>query len=78
MQGLGTVVEDLSFLGEMSVICPDCLGQRFDDKVLSVKWEGMTLRDVLDLTVEEARLKFSFVKDIENDLLKISEMALVT
>src|SRR5690606_1773730 len=30
-KGLGTVTEDLSFLGEMDVICPACEGRRFSE-----------------------------------------------
>lgn len=54
-RGLGTVVEDLSFLGEMDVICPACNGRRFDDEVLSVELRGKNLLAILKLTVVEAR-----------------------
>jgi excinuclease ABC subunit A len=54
-RGLGTVTEDLSFLGEMEVICPACNGRRFTDAVLSVTLRGKNLLEILDLTVAEAR-----------------------
>lgn len=54
-RGLGTVVEDLSFLGEMEVICPACAGRRFTDEVLQVKLRGRNLLEILELTVAEAR-----------------------
>lgn len=57
-RGLGSVVEDLSFLGEMDVICPACQGKRFQEKVLEVTYNGKNLIDVLSLTVEEARSFF--------------------
>ncbi len=57
-RGLGTVVEDLSFLGEMDVSCPTCEGRRFKDEVLSVEWNGRNLLGILGLTVSEARTYF--------------------
>lgn len=59
--GLGTVVEDLSFLGEMEIQCPSCEGRRFGDKVLSINYRGKNLTDILSMTVAEAR-EFFFDK----------------
>ncbi|NBQ54098.1 MAG: hypothetical protein EBU49_11025, partial [Proteobacteria bacterium] len=44
-RGLGTVSEDLSFLGDMEVTCPECQGRRFGDAVMSVSWRGKNLSD---------------------------------
>ncbi|MCX6107411.1 MAG: excinuclease ABC subunit UvrA [Proteobacteria bacterium] len=57
-RGLGTVVEDLSFLGEMEVTCPACNGRRFEDRVLSVEVMGKNLIGILQMTVSEARTFF--------------------
>lgn len=57
-RGLGTVVEDLSFLGDMEIVCPACNGRRFQENVLSVKYKGKNLIDILNLTVAEARQFF--------------------
>lgn len=54
-KGLGTVVEDLSFLGEMEVTCPVCAGRRFGDDVLAVEYRGKNLLAILALTIAEAR-----------------------
>ena len=57
-RGLGTVVEDLSFLGDMEIVCPACNGRRFQESVLAVKYKGKNLIDMLQLTVAEARQFF--------------------
>ena len=57
-RGMGTVEEDLSFLGEMDVICPTCEGRRFKDQVLTVDYKGRNLIEILALTVSEARAHF--------------------
>ncbi len=58
-RGLGLVTEDLSFLGEMDVICPVCDGQRFESNVLSVLYRGKSLMDVLNLTLLQALEHFA-------------------
>jgi excinuclease ABC subunit A len=75
-KGLGTVIEDLSFLGDMAVKCPTCEGRRFGDSVLEVRVNGKNLNDVLALTVDEARVFFSDVKAIANVLDHIIAMGL--
>ncbi len=69
-RGLGTVAEDLSFLGEMEVICPVCQGRRFEAKVLEVLFRGKNLLDILRMTVDEAREFFfdhaELVREFDN------------
>lgn len=57
-RGLGTVTEDLSFLGEMDIICQACNGSRFQESVLSVRYKDKNLLDVLAMTAAEARTFF--------------------
>jgi excinuclease ABC subunit A len=57
-RGLGTVVEDLSFLGDMEIVCPACNGKRFQEAVLSVTYQGKNLLEVLAMTAAEARSFF--------------------
>lgn len=57
-KGLGTVVEDLSFLGDLNVTCPECEGRRFGSDVLEVKFRGKNLTEILALTVTDARVFF--------------------
>lgn len=63
-KGLGTVVEDLSFLGEMEVICPICEGRRFGEDVLSVDLRGRNLNDILRMTVAEIRSFFFEIQSV--------------
>lgn len=54
-KGLGYVIEDLSFLGEMPVTCHTCEGRQFSEDALAVTIKGKNLRDILNLTLSEAR-----------------------
>jgi excinuclease ABC subunit A len=57
--GQGTVTLEMHFLADLTVPCEACDGKRFGDKVLAVRWRGLTIRDCLDLTVDEALARFA-------------------
>ncbi|MBB6735639.1 excinuclease ABC subunit UvrA [Cohnella zeiphila] len=53
-QGLGTVPVDMFFLPGLEARCPVCRGRRFKDEVLRVAYNGLSISDLLDLTVQES------------------------
>ena len=57
-KGLGQVEEDLSFLGEMLVTCPECNGRRFQQDALDIRYNDTTILDILKMTITEAKTFF--------------------
>ncbi|MGF1482816.1 MAG: excinuclease ABC subunit UvrA [Opitutales bacterium] len=53
-QGDGAVKLDMQFLGDVFTECPSCHGQRYNRETLEVRFKGLNIAEVLDLTVEEA------------------------
>ncbi|UKS23971.1 excinuclease ABC subunit UvrA [Paenibacillus sp. HWE-109] len=53
-QGLGVLSVDMNFLPDLEVKCYDCKGRRFTDEVLQVKYEGLSISDLLNLSVQES------------------------
>ena len=53
-QGAGVIQIGMHFLGDVDVLCDTCHGKRFNDETLEVKWNGMNIYEVLELTVDEA------------------------
>ncbi|WP_309119554.1 excinuclease ABC subunit UvrA [Paenibacillus sp.] len=53
-QGLGVVPVDMFFLPGLEVRCPACRGRRFKEEVLRVKYRGVDISSLLDMTVEES------------------------
>ena len=53
-EGLGYVDNNMLFFANTEVVCPVCNGNQFTDKVLSVKYRGLSIKEVLKLLVEEA------------------------
>ncbi|MEM6600234.1 MAG: excinuclease ABC subunit UvrA, partial [Verrucomicrobiota bacterium] len=53
---MGTGYEKITmqFLSDLYVTCPVCEGKRFQKHVLEIKWQGKSIYDVLELTIDEA------------------------
>jgi len=58
-QGQGTVTLEMHFLADVTVECDACNGRRFGEKVLGVRWRGLSVLDCLGLTVAETLERFS-------------------
>ncbi|WP_137991933.1 ATP-binding cassette domain-containing protein [Streptomyces vilmorinianum] len=58
-QGEGFVSVELLFLPSTYAPCPDCHGARYNPRTLEVRLRGLTIAEVLDLTVESAAAFFA-------------------
>jgi excinuclease ABC subunit A len=57
--GDGEVKVEMHFLADVRVPCEVCLGKRYDDATLEIRWKGKSIADVLDASVEECASLFS-------------------
>lgn len=62
-KGLGVTYTDLAFMDTVTTVCEVCQGHRFTDEVLTYKFGGKNISEVLNMTVEEA-LDFFNEKEI--------------
>jgi excinuclease ABC subunit A len=53
-QGNGVKKIEMQFLPDLYVTCPVCEGKRFNRQTLEVRYKGLSIADVLDLTIDEA------------------------
>ncbi len=53
-EGLGYVSSNMLFFLDIEVTCPVCNGNQFNSQVLSVEYKGLSIKEVLKLSVEEA------------------------
>src|SRR6516162_4759122 len=51
--GEGTITTQLSFMPDVEVPCPTCKGARYNQETLEVKFQGKSIAEVLDLSVED-------------------------
>jgi excinuclease ABC subunit A len=52
--GDGVIAIEMHFLPDVFVTCEVCRGRRYDRETLEVRFKGLSIADVLDLTVAEA------------------------
>ncbi|HEY2106017.1 MAG TPA: excinuclease ABC subunit UvrA [Candidatus Binataceae bacterium] len=57
--GMGVVTVEMHFMADLEVKCEACDGRRFQSHVLGVKYRGLNIKEVLALTIDEARGFFS-------------------
>jgi excinuclease ABC subunit A len=53
-QGEGVVQIEMVFLADVYVPCDACLGARYKPETLEIDFKGKNIREVLDLTIDEA------------------------
>lgn len=53
-QGEGETTVEMQFMPDIHLTCESCLGKRFKDEVLEVRYHGKNITDVLEMSVDEA------------------------
>ena len=62
-KGEGTITIEMQFMSDITVECESCHGERFKPEILEVRYRGLNINDVLNLTVDEAIAFFSQDRD---------------
>ena len=66
--GDGLIKIEMHFLPDVYVTCETCHGKRYNRETLEVKFKGMSIADVLDMTVEDAAAFFKAVPAIRDKM----------
>jgi excinuclease ABC subunit A len=56
--GAGHLQIEMVFLADVFVPCEHCAGSRFEPEVLDIRIKGLSIHDVLNLTVDDAIVRF--------------------
>jgi len=75
-RGLGDIDLDVQYLPDITVQCPTCHGVRFNDATLAIRIDGLTIADVLGLTVDDALDRFAERAPVAAALRSVSEVGL--
>ncbi len=81
--GDGMIAIEMHFLPDVYVTCEVCGGRRYDRETLEVRFKGLSIADVLDLTVEEAlgvlgavpavRTRLDVLREVGLDYLRLGQ-----
>ncbi len=75
-QGDGVIKIEMHFLPDVYVTCEECGGKRYNRETLDVKFKGLSIADVLDMTVEDAVEFFKAVPPIRDKMAMLAEVGL--
>jgi excinuclease ABC subunit A len=75
-QGDGLVKIEMHFLPDVYVPCDVCKGKRYNRETLEVRFRGLTISDVLELTVEDACEFFQNQPRIHQKLVTLQDVGL--
>ena len=75
-QGDGMIKVEMHFLPDIYVPCDVCHGQRYNRETLEVQYKGKSIREVLEMTVEEAYEFFKPVPTVARKLKTLIDVGL--
>ncbi|MEZ6047490.1 MAG: hypothetical protein R3C11_18305 [Planctomycetaceae bacterium] len=75
-EGRGVLEIDMAFLDDLTLICPQCEGKRFRPDLLEIRFRGLNLDEVLNLSVTESFEFFRKLPQIQKRLQVLMELGL--
>ena len=74
--GDGQIKIEMHFLPDIYVTCDVCGGSRYERETLQVRYRGLNISEILELSVEQARGVFENIPAVERILRTIDEVGL--
>jgi excinuclease ABC subunit A len=62
-EGEGKQTISMQFMADIQLVCEACKGKRFKDEVIEIQYNGKSISDVLDMTIDEAIIFFEAGKE---------------
>lgn len=75
-QGDGVIRVEMHFLPDVYVPCDVCKGHRYNRETLEIRYKGHNIREILDMTVEQARQFFDAVPVVARKLQTLLDVGL--
>ncbi len=75
-QGDGMIRVEMHFLADVYVPCDLCRGARYNRETLEIRYRGLSIAEVLDLTVEQAVQFFAAIPAVVRRLRTLAEVGL--
>ncbi len=74
--GTGVINLDVQFLPDVEIPCPECLGSRYEKTVNSIKYQGFSISEIMNMTVLEALEALKDLKNVYQKLEVLKELGL--
>ena len=73
---MGEVTVEMHFMADLTVMCEDCHGKRFEASTLEVRYRGLNVAEILQLSVDEAIRFFADTPAIGSKLWLLQRVGL--
>ena len=74
--GTGTISMDVQFLPDVEITCPDCDGLRYCDDADEIKLNGLSISEIMGLTIDQAIDQLIDLGKVNEKLGKLSNLGL--
>jgi excinuclease ABC subunit A len=74
--GDGVIKVEMHFLPDVYVACDVCGSRRYNRETLDIRYKGKTIHEVLEMTVEDARVFFDAVPTLQRKLQTLMDVGL--
>jgi len=74
--GDGLIKIEMHFLPDVHVLCESCKGSRFNRDTLEIKYRGINIAEVLDMTINQSFKFFENIPNIKNKLKTLMDVGL--
>jgi len=75
-KGTGFTEIDLQFLADLTMVCQECHGKRYQRELLEIKYRKLNIAEVLELTVDEAFTFFRGQPSLQKKLKRLKDVGL--
>ena len=53
-KGEGFITVEMQFMADVNMVCENCRGKRFSQEVIDIEYQGNSISDILEMTVNQA------------------------
>ncbi|WP_321016857.1 excinuclease ABC subunit UvrA [Hungatella effluvii] len=75
-EGTGQITMDVQFLPDVEIVCPDCGGSRYGKEADAFCSHGISLPELMGMTVEQALERFCDVRKVRERLQVLADLGL--
>lgn len=75
-KGAGVELIEMNFLPSVQVTCKECMGRRYKQDVLAVKYKGKSINDILEMTISQAAQFFEPISSIYRKIKTLEDVGL--
>ncbi|MFT6677653.1 MAG: excinuclease ABC subunit A, partial [Granulosicoccus sp.] len=68
-EGEGLVNISMQFMADIALVCDECQGKKFKEEILSVRYQGKNIYDLLEMTIDEGVEFFQSDPKSKNNLI---------